>query len=490
MKADVVIIGAGITGSTIARELSRYNLGITVVEKNSDVAFGSPTKANSGIIHAGYDDKPGTKKAMLCSKGNALWHKIAPEVGAPFKEIGSLVVAFKEEEVAVLKELKERGKKNMVPGLKIIDDREELLKKEPNLSHEAIAALYAPTAGITSPYELAMAMAENAKANQVKFLLDTKVTDLVFKESELKEVQTNKGRIETSYVINAAGLQADDISKMAGIDKFTIAPKKGEYYLFDNSLAGFVRQTLFPAPTDLGKGILVTSTVDDHILIGPNSTEVESKDDSATTSRGLSEVFSGALRLVPGLVDKKTQIIANFCGLRPESNVDDFIIESYDDVKGFINAAGIKSPGITSAPAIAQSVIYLLGNAGLELRQKDKFSPSRIAIDRAVRNFALKRVNQLISSDPKYGHVVCRCEHVTEGEIVEAIRHGATTLDGVKFRTRAGMGRCQSGFCTSHIIKILSKELGIPAESVTKRGKGTEILLCKTKQLLQGGKSD
>ena len=488
MKADVVIIGAGIVGSTIARELSRYDLNIIVVEKNSDVAFGSPTKANTGIIHAGYDDKPGTVKAKLCSKGNALWHKIAPEVGAPFKEIGSFVVALKEEDMGVLKELKERGKKNGVPDLQIIEDREELLKREPNLNREAIAALYAPTAAITSPYELAIAMAENAMENRVKFLLGTEVTDVMVKKGEPRSVQTSRGCIETNYVVNAAGLQADEVSIMAGIDGFTIYPRKGEYYVFDKELNGFVQQILFPVPTPVSKGIVVTSTVDGNILIGPNSRDVEDKNDSATTSRGLDEVFSGALRLIPKLAGKKNFIIASFCGLRPESDTNDFILESYDDVRGFINAAGIKSPGLTAAPAVAQTVTDLLRKSGLELREKDSFSRLRKPIDRSVRRFAIERANRLIARDPTWGHVVCRCEHVTEGEIVEAIRRGATTLDGIKFRTRAGMGRCQGGFCTSHVIKILARELQIPIESVTKRGRGTELLPYKIKQLLlQGG---
>ena len=245
MKADVVVIGCGIVGSTIAREISRYDLNIIAVEKNSDVAFGSPTKANTGIIHAGYDDKPGTVKAKLCSRGNALWHKIAPEVGAPFKEIGSFVVALKEEHMSVLRELKERGEKNGTPDLQIIENREELLKREPNLNEEAIAALHAPTAAITSPYELAIAMAENAMENGVKILFDAEVTSIMVKTGETRSVQTSKGHIRTNYVVNAAGLQADEVSAMAGIDRFTIRPRKGEYCVFDEELNGFVQQILF-----------------------------------------------------------------------------------------------------------------------------------------------------------------------------------------------------------------------------------------------------
>ena len=484
MKADMVIIGAGIVGSTIARELSRYDLNIIVVEKNSDVAFGSPTKANTGIIHAGYDDKHGTIKAKLCSKGNALWHKIAPEVGAPFKEIGSFVVALKEEDMSILKELKERGEKNGIPDLEIITDPEELLKREPNLNGEAIAALHAPTAAITSPYELAMAMAENAMENGVKFFLDTGVTGIMVKKRELKSVQTNKGRIETNYVVNAAGLQADEVSAMTGIDRFTIHPRKGEYCVFDKELNGLVQQILFPVPTPVGKGIVVTPTVDGNILIGPNAHDVKHKNDSATTLKGLEEVFSGALRLIPKLAEKRNMMIANFCGLRPEPDTEDFIIESYDEVRGFVNAAGMKSPGLTAAPAVAQTVTVLLRKSGLELREKDSFNAFRRPIDRSVRKLAIERAKWLIARDPTWGHVVCRCEHVTEGEILEAIQRGATTLDGIKFRARTGMGRCQGGFCTPHIIKILARELGISVQDVTKRGGNSRLLSYNVKELL------
>ena len=485
MKADVVIIGAGIVGSTIARELSRYYLKIIVVEKKSDVAFGSPTKANTGIIHAGYDDKPETVRAKLCSKGNAIWHKIAPEVGAPFKEIGSFVVALKEEEMSVLKEFKERGEKNGVPDLEIIEGHEELLKREPNLNREAIAALYAPTAAITSPYELAIAMAENAMENGAKILLETEITDIMVKKGELRSIQTNKGRIRTSYVVNAAGLQADEVSAMAGIDSFNIHPRKGEYYVFDKVLNGFVKHVLFPVPTPISKGIVVAPTVDDNILIGPNANDVEDKNDSATTSRGLDEVFSGALRLMPKLAEKKNIMIANFCGLRPETDTNDFILESYDEVRGFVNAAGMRSPGLTAAPAVAQTVAALLRKSGLEMSEKDSFSPFRKPIDQSVRRLAIERAKELIARDPTWVHVVCRCERVTEGEVLEAIRRGATTLDGIKFRTRAGMGRCQSGFCTSHIIKILAGELGISVKDVTKRGGNSRLLLYETKELLR-----
>ena len=487
MKAEVVIVGAGIVGSTIAREMSRYSLDILMVEKRTDVAFGSSTKANTGIIHAGYDDEPGTMKAKHCSQGNALWHKIAPEVSAPFKEIGSFVVALKEEERDVLEKLRWRGKKNEVPDLEIIDDQERLFEMEPNLNREAIAALYAPTAVITCPYELTIAMAENAMQNGVKLFLETEVTDILVKGGEVKEVRTNRGRIETDYVINAAGLWADKVSAMAGIDYFTIHPRKGEYYVSDKKLNGLVQHVLFPAPTPISKGIVVTPTVDGNLLIGPNAQDVEDKTDSTTTSSGLNEVFTGACGLIPELAEKKGMIITNFCGLRPEPDTGDFVIEAYDEIRGFINAAGMRSPGLTAAPAVAQTVVELLGKSGLELREKDTFNPYREPIDRSVREFAIDRAKRLIARDAKYGHVICRCEHVTEGEILEAIRRGATTVDGIKFRTRAGMGRCQGGFCTPHVIRLLAGELGTPIENVTRRGGNSKLLPYKAKALLLRG---
>lgn len=490
MKADAVIVGAGIVGSTIARELSKYDLSILMVEKRCDIAFGSPTKANTGIVHAGYDDEPGTVKARHCSIGNALWHKIAPEVDAPFTEIGSFVVALKEEGVCVLRELKERGEKNGVPDIEIIDDRERLFEMEPNLNRKAIAVLYAPTAAITSPYELAIAMAENAMQNGVKILLETEVTDILVKRGEVRGIKTNRGRVKAGYVINAAGLEADKVSAMAGIDHFTISPRKGEYYVFDKKLRGLIQHVLFPVPTPLSKGIVVTPTVDGNTLVGPNAHDVEDKDDLTTTSWGLDEVLTGALKLTPKLAEKGGMIITNFCGLRPEPDTKDFIVEAYDEPRGFVNAAGMKSPGLTAAPAVAKTIIGLLRKLGLELREKSGFNAHRRSIDRSVRELAIDKAKKLVARDSRYGHVVCRCEHVTEGEILEAIRRGATTLDGIKFRTGAGMGRCQGGFCTPYTIKILSSKLGIPIERITKRGGASKLLPYKVKTLLLQGESD
>jgi len=490
MKADIVVVGAGITGSTIARELSKYRQRVLVVEKRSDVAFGSPTKGNTGIIHAGYDDKPGTKRAKLCVKGNMLWHKVAYEVSAPFRETGSLVVAFNEDEIHHLQDLKERGEKNRVPLLEIIDDKKRLQELEPKLSQEAVAALFAPTAAITAPYELAIAVAENAIQNGAKFLFETEVTSIKTKNGEVSGVQTSGSYIETKNVINAAGLEADKVSTMVGLGHFTINPRKGEYYLFDKKLGSLVRHVLFPVPTLISKGIVVTPTAEDNILIGPNAFNVEDIEDTTTTAKGLDEVYAGALRLVPELAQERNHTITYFCGLRPETGTDDFIIQSYDELNGFVNVAGMRSPGLASSPAVAELVVDLLKESGLKLTKNESFNPHREPISHALRGLDFAWAEKLITQDTRYGHVVCRCEHVTEAEIVESIRRGATTLDGVKYRTRAGMGRCQGGFCTPHVIKILAQELGISVPEVTKRGGDSRLLCCSTKELLGETRDD
>jgi len=487
METSVLVIGGGITGTAIARELSKYKVKVSLVEKEVDIAFGGPTKANTGIIHAGYDDEPGTLAAKLCVKGNLLWSNYASELGIPFKRIGSLVVALKDEEIPILMEVMDRGRRNGVQNLKIID-RKELLEMEPNLNREAVAGLYAPTAGVVSPYEAAIALAENAKQNGVQILLSTKATGIVIKNGEVKAVQTNHGIIYTQYVVNAAGLFADEVSSMAGIRNFNIIPRKGEYIVYDKELSGFVNHILFPIPSRVSKGITVTPSVDGNILAGPTAHDVKDKNDLSTTSVGLEEVLDGAYKLVPRLSARLDAIISVFAGLRPQPTTDDFVIKSYREPSGFINVAGIKSPGLTAAPVIAEFVIDILKVEGLTLEKKDHFNPFRKPISHPLRDFHLKKAEKLIAQDSKYGRVVCRCEHVTEREVLDAIQRGATTLDGIKFRTRAGMGRCQGGFCMPHIIKIITRELGIPIEEVTKSGNNSKILLYPAKQLLIGDK--
>jgi glycerol-3-phosphate dehydrogenase len=485
MRSDVTVIGGGIIGTAIARELSRYNLRITLIEKAVDIAFGGSTKANTGIVHAGYDDLPGTLKAQLCVKGNGLWPKIARELAVPFERTGSLVIALSEEAIPSLLELEGRGKKNEVLHLELIDDKGKLLDMEANLTEKVVAALYAPTAGMTSPYEMAVALAENARQNGVQILLNTSVKKVIVKEEAVTGIQTSEGLLEADYIINSAGLASNEISAMAGIDNFLLTPIKGEYHVFDKRLSSLVKHVLFPVPTSISKGIVVTQTVSGNLLIGPNANIVDDKSDLATTKNGLDEVFQGACNLIPELSSMRSMIIANFAGLRAESSLDDFIIKAYDEPRGFINVAGIKSPGLTAAPAIAEMVTHLLEEKGLKLKRKKNFKLHRKPIPRTIDEISSNRIGTLLAKDPRYGHMVCRCEHVSEGEIVEAVKRGADTLDGIKFRTRAGMGRCQGGFCTPHLLRILSREFGVMTEDVTKRGGRSHILPCKAKVLLK-----
>jgi len=479
---DIVIIGAGVTGCSIARELSRYDLKITVVEKEEDVACGT-SKANSAIIHAGFDATPGTWKAKMNVEGNKLYPALCEELNVPFVKNGSLVVAVSDEEEKALEELLERGKKNRVEHLRIIG-RDELHALEPNLSPNARAALDAPTGGLVCPYELTIALAENANQNGVKFCFNAPVIDIEVLEDGSFLVKTPRGTLQTKYVINAAGLFADEISKMAGAEEYTITPRKGEYLIFDKQFGNLVKKAIFPTPTKISKGILVCPTVDGNIFIGPNSNNIEDKHDTGVNASGIEEIIAGGTKLVPDLPLKN--VITSFAGLRAVSNTNDFIIEASKQVKGFINVGGIQSPGLTSAPAIALMVRDILQEEGLNLKEKPDFIPHRPKKIR-FRELDNDERSKLIKQNPAYGHVICRCETVTEAEIIDAIRRpvGARSIDAVKRRTRAGMGRCQGGFCSPRVLEILQRELGVDALDITKKGPGSNLLVGHIKEFLQ-----
>ena len=510
---DLAIVGAGITGTAIARELSQYNLRVVLIEKEADVSFGT-TKGNSAIVHAGFDDQPGTLKGKLCREGNALYERLCQEIEVPFKRIGSLVVATRKSDYPILKELLARGRANNVPGLEIWD-KETLRKEEPNLTSSAFAALFAPTAGIVSPHELTIALMENARDNGVEVRLETEVVEIrihgprptvhspwsivhspqstvhspqstvhspqsKFKIQNSKfKIQTSRGMIESKFVVNAAGLYADKISRMVGIGGFKITPAKGEYLLGDKEVGNLVNHVVFPTPTPTSKGIVVVPTVDGNLILGPNEKGLKDKSNLSTTKEGQEEVFRGAQKLVPRV--SLRDVITSFAGLRARAG-DDFIISAYPEVKGFINVAGIKSPGLSAAPAIAKYVVRILQEEGLSLKKKKEFNPLRKKIIKFSEVSFEERV-KLIKRDSDYGLIVCRCEKVSLAEVKEAIRRGARTLDGIKYRVRCGMGRCQGGFCGPRIIMILAKELGISPKEITKKGKDSKVLLSKTKEL-------
>ena len=474
---DVTIIGAGVIGCSIARELSKYNLKICVLDKREDVSTGT-SKANSAIVHAGFDAKPDSLKGKLNARGNAMFDKLAEELDFPFKRVGSLVLCFNEEDIKGLEELKKHGEQNGVPGLEIIR-KEKLIEMEPNLSSEVVAALHAPTGGIVCPYEMTIALAENAYDNGVEFKLEREV-EAIEKLDGGYIIKTNKEELTTKLIINAAGLHSDEINNMVSANKINIIPRKGEYCLFDKAIGDMVSRTIFQLPTKMGKGILVTPTVDGNILVGPNAVEIEDKTDLTTSQLGLAEVIEKARLSVKEI--PMNAVITSFSGLRAHSIKDDFIIGEVEDAENFINAAGIESPGLSSAPAIAEMVEKIIIDK-LEPQKNEEFNPIRKGIPK-FREMNNEERKEIISKIPQYGKIVCRCETVTEGEILDAIRRplGAKNLDGVKRRTRAGMGRCQAGFCSARILNILSRELNVNPMEITKFGGSSKLLVGKNKQ--------
>lgn len=466
---DVVIIGAGVVGASIARELSRYKLSIAVLEKEEESAFGV-SKSNSGIIHPGTQNPTGSLKGRLCLEGNVLIRQISKELGLDFKEVGEIIVAFSQDETRRLLEIKSQAEALGVEQLRIVD-KAWLRDNEPNLNPEVLAALYAPTAGIISPYRLVYALCENALKNGAEIYTQAKVENIIFTSPGF-EIQTVKGAFKARYVINAAGLFADEISGMLGINDFKITPRKGQEFILDKKKETLTNHLLFPLPSKISKGILVIKTADGNPMVGPSAEEVEDKEDLSTTEEGLKKVFDGARRLVPSL--NQEDIIAYFSGLRPAID-NDFIIRYEDKAPGFINVAGIQSPGLTAAPAIARMVCDILKEKGLKLEEKEDFIRER---EKPIHlfNIPLSRTEELIRQDAGYGDIVCRCELVSAKEVEDAITAGARTMDGLKFRTRAQAGRCHGSFCTTRLMKILSQKTGKPLTGITKKGPGSEIV--------------
>ncbi|MDK2886746.1 MAG: glycerol-3-phosphate dehydrogenase [Thermosipho sp. (in: thermotogales)] len=475
----VFVIGAGITGSLITRELSKYDLEVHVIDKAPDIGWGV-TKANSAIVHGGYDDPPGSVRAQFAALGNKMYDELSNELDFDFIRTGSYVVAFKEEDVEYLKELKKRGVKNGVSNLEILTS-EELKNREPNLNKDIKAALWCPTAGITEPWEVSIAAIENAKDNGAIVHLDEKVLDIIVQNQKVKKILTDKGEYNADIIINAAGLFADEIAKMAGVADFEIFPRKGEYILLDKKLKGLVNAVIFPTPTKKSKGILVVPTVDGGILLGPNAVDLpkDQKNNLETTKEGLNEVYEKSKALVPSI--DISYSVKTFAGLRPETKNKDFIIGA-TKIWGFINVAGIRSPGLTAAPAIAKYITekVIPEDLGLNLSKKSNFNPFRKRIPH-LEETNLEEWEKIVKKDPRFGRTVCFCNNVSEGEIVEAIKRGAKTLDGVKFRTRASFGRCQGGFCSLKILEIISRELSIPLEEIKQNYKNSWIVKGKVR---------
>lgn len=474
---DIIVIGGGVIGCSIARELSRYKAEILVLERGNDVSVGT-TKANSGIVHGGHDAKPGTKKAYYNVRGNAMFDALSKELDFPFRRNGSMVLCFDEAQKDGLTELYERGLKNGVEGLYIVEGNEQLKKLEPHVSDNAVAALVIPTGGIVSPYEMCVAYAENASENGAQFRFHSEVVAIEKIDGGFAVKCSDGSQHEAKVVVNCAGVYADAINNMVCEEKLHITARKGDYVLMDKTCGYLADHTLFQLPTKMGKGILVTPTTHGNILVGPTATDVPDKDDVNTTADELNTAFNKALLTVPTL--SRRNIITQFSGLRAHLDGDDFVIGE-SSVEGFYNVAGIESPGLSCAPAIAVDIACQVAQK-LALSEKLHFEARRKGIPQFSKLSNVER-EKLIEQNPLYGKIVCRCEMVTEGEIVDSIRRpvGAKDLDGVKRRTRAGMGRCQAGFCTPRIMEIIARELGCDMQEVTKRGGDSNVVVGRTK---------
>ena len=481
---DVAIIGAGVVGCAIARELSKYNVTSCVIDREEDVCCGT-SKANSAIIHAGFDATPGTLKARLNVQGNAMMDELSKDLDIPFLRNGSLVVCTKDQNREDLEKLLEKGKANGVPDLRILE-REELLTLEPNLSDDVTCALLAPTGGIVCPFHMTIAFAENAYTNGVEFFLNTEVrqihkTDNGYQLEVLKKETDTTELMEAKTIINAAGVYADVFHNMVSNKKIHITARKGEYMLLDKTAGAHVSHTIFQLPGNMGKGVLVTPTVHGNLLVGPTATDIENKEGVNTTAEGLDSVSQKAGLSVKNLPLR--QVITSFAGLRAHEDQDDFVIGEVADAEGFFDAAGIESPGLSSAPAIGVMVAEMVA-AKLNLTT----NPNFIGIRNGILNpntLSMEERNKLIKEKPAYGNIICRCEMITEGEIIDAIKRplGARSLDAVKRRTRAGMGRCQSGFCSPRTMEILEREVPMSMFDITKNGGSSKFVVGYNKEI-------
>ncbi len=474
---DVLVVGGGVIGGAILRELTKYQVSAVMVEKSTDVCMGQ-SKANSGISHAGYDAKVGSLKAKFNVLGNKMMPSYAEELGVKYKNNGSLVVAYSEEEIKTLHDLKARGEQNGVEKLEIIG-REELRALEPNISDSAVGALYAKTGGIVCPYELTIAEIGNAMDNGAELILRFEVSSITKNDGYYTVTALDGRSVDAKVVINASGLSSGKIAKMVGDNSFEVGGRKGEYVLLDRESGNFCSHTIFKTPTEKGKGILVTQTVDGNILLGPTA-EVVQDGETYTSQIGLNFVIKTANEMCKNVPLYNT--ITSFAGVRAFSNRNDFIIEESSVAKGFVNVAGIESPGLTSAPAIGKYVVEEIVSKILPLEENKNFNGRRTP-DYFFKNLSVQEKNEIIKKDKRYGKIVCRCEEITEGEIVRAIHENpkATTVDAVKRRVRAGMGRCQGGFCQPHVAEIIARELNISMEEVLKCEESSELLVGKTK---------
>ena len=467
---DVAIIGCGVSGVNIARRLSLYKIKTAILEKAADVSFGT-SKANSGIIHGGFHHNKKYLKARLEIQGNLMFDQLRRELDFPFRRCGIVVAALHEEEMKVVEQLYQQGLENKVIGIELCS-RERILELEPKLSYDVVGGLYAPGGGIVEPYRFVFAMAESALKNGVHLFTDFSVTGGKFTDGYWTINSADGRAIKTRYVINAAGLYADEVSRSFGAEDFKIQARKGEYFLMDRMTRARPERVVFPVPSSISKGMLVIPTVEGTVLVGPTADTLPDKTDFSTTGEKLDQILDSGKAMVPFL--SRNDVIASFAGIRPCLE-EDFYIEPSKIVPALVQVAGIQSPGLTASPAIGEYVKDLLKGMGLELAEKPGWDPYVEERPR-TRELSASALDELIAKDPAWGNVVCRCENVSEAEIVEAVRLGHYTLDGVKYFTRAQMGRCQGGFCTYKIIKIIMRETGLSWSEVSKHGGASRLL--------------
>ena len=477
-KTDIVVIGAGAVGCAIARELSKYQVDVIVVDKNEDVG-GDASKSNSAIIHTGYDATPGTLESQLVVAANPMYDQLVKELDVPFKRIGAILPAITDEQFEKLPAIKEKAFKNHVYDVEFKTGK-ELLELEPNLNPDVKGGLVIPRESIIDPFILVQALAENAYANGVKFMLGAKVTDIKTANGEIKSVVTTAGEIETRYVINSAALYCDEIARMVGKDDYKVVARKGQFYILDKNTTCKVEHIVLPIPTKVTKGKLMCPTIHGNMLVGPTAEDQESKVDKSTTAEGLESIANDVRNLVPNVNLRDT--ITQYCGLRPNRNPEGLHVDTYDDLKGYVNLSGVRSTGLTLSVAMGKYVVQQILDLGEPLKLKENFIPTR----KGVIKFSEQTPeihDKLIKENPLYGNIVCRCETVTEGEIMDAIHRplGAKSLDGVKRRVRAGMGRCQGGFCGPKVIEILARELKVSPEEITKHNPGSNMVTGKTR---------
>ena len=478
LKTDIVVIGAGAVGCAVARELSKYNVSVIVVDKNEDVG-GDASKSNSAIIHTGYDATPGTLESQLVVAANPMYDMLVDELDVPFKRIGAILPAFTDEQFEKLPEIKEKAFKNHVYDVEYKTGK-ELLEIEPNLNPCVKGGLYIPRESIIDPFILVQAYAENAYANGVEFMLETKVLDIKTENGKIKSVITTKGEIQTSYVINCAALYCDEIAQMVGKADYKVVARKGQFYILDKNTSCKVEHIVLPIPTKITKGKLMCPTIHGNMLVGPTAEDQESKVDKCTTNEGLDSIAKDVKNLVPNVNLRDT--ITQYSGLRPNRNPEGLHFDMYDDLKGYVNLSGVRSTGLTLSVAMGKYVVQQIIMHGEKLVLKENFNPYR----KGVIKFSEqpKEVqDKLIKENPLYGNVICRCESITEAEILDAIHRplGAKSVDAIKRRVRAGMGRCQGGFCGPKVIEILARELKVSPTEIRKNNAGSNMVTGKTR---------